>query len=235
MDHTALTKLSEATVCVNVPLDTLEPHPTVDQSVSSPLTVLHNWPAWSTSARTLVWVGVVSGHCARSSDTIPYVPVLWVMMETHSTSAPRSQSQSDLHLNQWPQIHVSPHHVDLTQDVNLLERDQCVHVSLGTEALLLDVDLNVLLMMNAADNWHVQTKSASLLVMEHVASMLTALLETISQYANVHLVMKEIHSDNATKYQKLSQTQKLLIPATQVPVDPMLNVQLLTEELPANV
>ena len=71
--------------------------------------------------------------------------------------------------------------------------------------------------------------------MVHVASMLTALLETISPFANVHLVMKEIHSDNATKYQKLSQTQKLLIPATQVHVDQMQNVQLLTEELPANV
>ena len=159
VDHTALTKLSEATVYVNVPLDILELLPTVDQSVSSALTVLQNWLVWSTNARTPVWVGVELGHCVKSSDIIPSVPVLWVMMETLSPSAPRSQSQSDLHLNQWLPILVSPHHVDLTLDVNLLERDQCVHVSLATEALLLDVDLNVLLMMNAADNWLVQTRN----------------------------------------------------------------------------
>ena len=65
--------------------------------------------------------------------------------------------------------------------------------------------------------------------------MLTALSETIFQFASVQLDMREIPSDNATRNQKSSSTLKLWILVIQAHVEPMQNVQKSTGEPHASV
>ena len=108
-------------------------------------------------------------------------------------------------------------------------------MSQDTEVLLQDVDQSALSMMSVADNLHVLNRSVSTHVKEPVDSMQSAQLEIIFLCASVLLDMKEIHLDNATRNQKLSSTQKRLILAIPVHVEPMHNVQKLTEELLVNV
>lgn len=162
------------------------PHRRVDQSALSVQNVHKTKLALTRSVQILVPTLVALTLVARSSHTILYAAVHLGLLAIHSPDAIQRNLGS-------PLIHVYPHHVDLIQNVELLEIKLHVLACRTTSVECLIVDQNALSMLNVLAIQLVWMSDAKIHAKVHVVLMLYVWRSTIGQYVVVNKVLLEMH------------------------------------------